>query len=112
LNKHYFKRTFKVKGVNFFGSNSDYVVSGSDCGRIFFWEKTTQQIVQILKGDERGIVNVLEPHPIFPILATSGLDSDVKIWSPLSEEYNNLENLTEVSKKNSNFLYMLNDLTI
>jgi len=24
-----------VKGVNFFGPNTEYVVSGSDCGRIF-----------------------------------------------------------------------------
>lgn len=24
-----------IKGVNFYGSNSDYIVSGSDCGRVF-----------------------------------------------------------------------------
>lgn len=27
-------------------------------------------------------VNCLEPHPFIPVLATSGLDDDVKIWSP------------------------------
>ena len=27
-------------------------------------------------------VNCLEPHPHIPVLATSGLDHDVKIWSP------------------------------
>lgn len=26
----------------------------------------------------------MEPHPFVPILATSGLDSDVKIWAPTS----------------------------
>ena len=35
-------------------------------------------------GDEYspGILNVLEPHPTLPILATSGLDSTVKLWLP------------------------------
>jgi DDB1- and CUL4-associated factor 8 len=87
---------FKVKGVNFYGSNSDYIVTGSDCGRIFLYEKTTQQIVQVLKSDDHGVVNVLEPHPMFPVLATSGLDSDIKIYSPIGEQPNSLENLTEV----------------
>lgn len=90
-------KKFLVKGVNFYGANSDFIVSGSDCGRVFFWEKTTQQIVQALKGDENGVVNVLEPHPHFPILATSGLDSDIKIWTPSCEIPNSLDNLADVS---------------
>lgn len=87
---------FLVKGVNFYGATSSYVVSGSDCGRIFFWEKETEHIVQALNGDENGVVNVLEPHPSFPIIATSGLDSNVKIWMPLSDEYNDLKDLPKV----------------
>ncbi len=85
-----------VKGVNFYGSNSDFIVSGSDCGKIFFWEKTTQQVVQMLKGNDHGIVNVLEPNPYFPILATSGLDDNIKIWAPLNES-SELGDLTSVS---------------
>ena len=27
-------------------------------------------------------MNVLEPHPDLPIIATSGLDHQVKIWTP------------------------------
>lgn len=72
-------------------------MSGSDCGQIFFWDKASQQIINVVKGDEHGIVNVLEPHPNYPILATSGLDSDVKIWCPLSEQINSLENLVDVN---------------
>uniref|UniRef100_A0A915J6R3 DDB1- and CUL4-associated factor 8 n=1 Tax=Romanomermis culicivorax TaxID=13658 RepID=A0A915J6R3_ROMCU len=74
-----------VKGVNFFGPKSEYVVSGSDCGFIYIWDKESQEIVQFLSGDEQGVVNVLEPHPSAPILATSGLDHDVKIWVPSNE---------------------------
>jgi WD repeat-containing protein 42A len=99
-----FKHSYKghrnsetVKGVNFYGSNSDFVISGSDCGQVFFWEKTTQQIVQVLKGNEHGIVNVLETNPYFPILATSGLDYNIKIWAPLNEP-SELENLADVTE--------------
>ena len=91
-----YKHCLLVKGVNFYGSTSDFVVSGSDCGRLFFWEKTTQQIVNVIKGDENGAVNVLEPHPNFPVMATSGLDSDIKIWTPTSETPNTLDNLADV----------------
>ncbi|XP_065335984.1 DDB1- and CUL4-associated factor 8-like isoform X2 [Cloeon dipterum] len=75
-----------VKGVNFFGPRSEYVVSGSDCGHIYFWDKETEAILQFMHGDENGVVNCLEPHPHVPILATSGLDEDVKIWIPSYEE--------------------------
>ncbi len=39
---------------------------------------------------------MLEPHPCFPILATSGLDSAVKIWTPNASEPNDLKELPEV----------------
>uniref|UniRef100_A0A5S6QMQ9 WD_REPEATS_REGION domain-containing protein n=1 Tax=Trichuris muris TaxID=70415 RepID=A0A5S6QMQ9_TRIMR len=71
-----------VKGVNFYGPYSEFVVSGSDCGHIYFWEKQTQQIVKFMPGDRGGVVNVLEPNPVCSVLATSGLDSDIKIWVP------------------------------
>lgn len=61
-------------------------MSGSDCGNIFFWERETEAIVQWMAGDENGVVNCLEPHPQIPILATSGLDEDVKIWVPSCEQ--------------------------
>ncbi|XP_058838341.1 DDB1- and CUL4-associated factor 8 isoform X2 [Topomyia yanbarensis] len=71
-----------IKGVNFFGPRSEFVVSGSDCGNIFFWDKESEIIVNWMKGDDAGVVNCLEPHPEFPIMATSGLDHDIKIWVP------------------------------
>ncbi|CAO1319177.1 unnamed protein product, partial [Diamesa hyperborea] len=76
-----------IKGVNFFGPKSEYIISGSDCSNIFFWDKESEAIVQWMAGDENGIVNVLEPHPNLPVLATSGLDKDIKIWMPSNEEF-------------------------
>lgn len=73
-----------VKGVNFFGPNTEYVISGSDCGRIFIWRKIGGKLVALMKGDNK-VVNCLEPHPFATVLATSGLDDTIKIWAPISD---------------------------
>ncbi|KAG8449967.1 hypothetical protein GDO86_016594 [Hymenochirus boettgeri] len=89
-----------VKGVNFYGTNSEFVVSGSDCGHIFLWEKSSCQVIKFMVGDKGGVVNCLEPHPHLPVLATSGLDYDVKIWLPTAKEPTKLYGLEDVIKKN------------
>ena len=45
-------------------------------------------------------VNCLEPHPNCPVLATSGLDHDVKIWSPTSNQPTNLDGLDMTMSNN------------
>ncbi|KAL0587881.1 DDB1- and CUL4-associated factor 8-like protein 2 [Plecturocebus cupreus] len=89
-----------VKGVNFYGPKSEFVVSGSDCGHIFFWEKSSCQIIQLLNGDIESTINCLEPHPYLPVLAASGLDQNVKIWTPTAEAATELTGLKDVIKKN------------
>ncbi|XP_060086234.1 DDB1- and CUL4-associated factor 8-like [Ylistrum balloti] len=89
-----------VKGINFYGPRSEFIVSGSDCGHIFLWDKESEQIVQFMEGDDGGVINVLEPHPFAPVLATSGLDHDVKVWAPTAEEPTQLEELRKTMKKN------------
>ena len=42
-------------------------------------------------------MNCLEPHPSAPILATSGLDHDIKLWLPTGEEPTALDGLKKVS---------------
>ncbi|KAF2346709.1 WD40 repeat, partial [Trinorchestia longiramus] len=74
-----------VKGVNMFGPQSKFVISGSDCGNVFIWSRETEAIVRCFRADESGVVNVLEWHPHMPLLATSGLDNDVKVWIPSNE---------------------------
>ena len=41
-------------------------------------------------------VNVLEPHPSLPVLATSGLDDDVKIWMPTSNKETSKDDIEKV----------------
>ncbi|KAL8704988.1 MAG: hypothetical protein Q9201_001885 [Fulgogasparrea decipioides] len=49
-----------VKDANFFGLNDEYVVSGSDGGHLFIWDKKTSELVNILQGDEE-VVNIFSP---------------------------------------------------
>lgn len=67
-----------------FYSNGQYIVAGSDDGSFFIWEKSTTNIVRVLRGDE-SIVNCLQPHPSYCLLATSGIDPVVRLWSPRAE---------------------------
>ena len=48
-----------VKDVNFFGLQDEYVVSGSDSGHLFIWDKKTSQLLNILEGDGE-VVNVIQ----------------------------------------------------
>ncbi|KAL8709592.1 MAG: hypothetical protein Q9220_005684 [cf. Caloplaca sp. 1 TL-2023] len=70
-----------VKDANFFGLNDEYVVSGSDGGHLFIWDKKTSELINILQGDGE-VVNVIQGHPYEPVLAVSGIDSTIKIFSP------------------------------
>jgi len=68
-----------IKGVNFYGPNSEYVITGSDDGNVFIWDKETEELLTVLEGHDE-VVNVTVGHPTQPLLATSGIDYCIKIW--------------------------------
>lgn len=72
-----------IKEANFWGN--DYVMSGSDCGHVFIWNRHSGELKMLLQADQH-VVNCLQPHPTLPILATSGIDYDIKLWAPTLEE--------------------------
>lgn len=63
-----------VKDVNFFGLNDEYVVSGSDSGHLFIWDRKSAQLVNILQGDSE-VVNVVQGMSRLP----GGLDCSMLI---------------------------------
>ncbi|KAL6981071.1 hypothetical protein U1Q18_022702 [Sarracenia purpurea var. burkii] len=71
-----------VKGVNFFGPKCEYVVSGSDCGRIFIWKKKGGELIRVMEAD-KYVVNCIESHPHTTVLVSSGIKNDIKKWTPL-----------------------------
>ncbi|XP_063241067.1 WD and tetratricopeptide repeats protein 1 [Bacillus rossius redtenbacheri] len=77
--------TTDIKEANFFGNEGQFIVAGSDDGSFFVWERSTTNIIRVLKGDD-SIVNCLQPHPSYCLLATSGIDPVVRLWSPRPED--------------------------
>lgn len=74
-----------LKNAKFIGPN--IVATGSDTGHLFFFDKTTTDLLNVIKTDG-NICNVVEPHPIWPThcIATCGIDSTVKIYCPFESE--------------------------
>lgn len=74
---------FKYLNLTFFSKNQ-FIVAGSDDGLFYVWDKHTENNLLLLDGDS-SIVNCVQPHPSEFLLATSGIDNEVKLWSPLSD---------------------------
>lgn len=68
-----------IKDVGFYGTRDEYVVSGSDGGRVFVWARTGT--VEAATDADGAVCNVAEGHPWQPVLATAGIDSSVKLLS-------------------------------
>ena len=96
--------TTDIKEASYFGSYGQYIVAGSDCGCMFIWERATANILKALHGDE-SIVNCLQPHPTACLIATSGIDPVVRLWSPQYDSKKlalNTQNLVCSNQKNMN----------
>lgn len=72
-----------IKEATFWGQ--DYVMSGSDCGHVFTWNRRSGQLAMLFEADQH-VVNCLQPHPTLPYLATSGIDYDIKLFTPMAME--------------------------
>lgn len=78
--------TTDIKEATFFGENGQFIVAGSDEGSFYVWERESTNLVRVMQADS-SVVNCLQPHPLLGLLATSGLDNEIKLWSPnLSEK--------------------------
>ncbi|BGP26286.1 WD repeat protein [Rhodotorula toruloides] len=71
-----------VKDVNFL--NRHTVISGSDDGNFFTWDRETGEVLGIWKGDD-SVVNVMTPSPTLPIVAISGIEETVKLFGPTAD---------------------------
>ncbi|XP_063700154.1 WD and tetratricopeptide repeats protein 1-like isoform X2 [Culicoides brevitarsis] len=70
-----------IKEANFFGADGRYIVAGSDDGNLFIWERPSGIICEILTAD-KSILNCVQPHPYQCLLASSGIDHEIRLWSP------------------------------
>lgn len=88
-----------IKEAQFLGHDDSLVACGSDDGRIFIYEASTGACIRTITADE-DIVNCIQCHPSLPILATSGIESVVKIWSPEGPCGVSMENIDLLSRTN------------
>ncbi|EEF41096.1 DDB1- and CUL4-associated factor 8 isoform X2 [Ricinus communis] len=96
-----------VKGVSFFGPGCEYVVSGSDCGRIFIWKKKGGELIRAMEADKH-VVNCIEPHPHATVLASSGIENDIKMWTPKAIERATLPtNIGRLKPKARGWMYRI-----
>lgn len=70
-----------IKEAAFLGQRDELVAAGSDDGRVFIYNSETGEVVQALQADE-DVANCVQPHPSLPLLATSGIESVIRLWSP------------------------------
>ena len=88
-----------IKEANFLGPNEEFVVSGSDDGRLFIWERATGNIVFTAVADA-DILNCVQPHPYDFMLASSGIEHTVRIWEPRGNQPASLAGLTAIVEGN------------
>ena len=74
-----------IKECNFYGMNDELIMSGSDDGRIFFWEKTTARVLGALVSDTR-VVNCVQRREEDLLLASSGIDHNIKLFTPTGSD--------------------------
>jgi hypothetical protein len=73
-------RTF-LKGVAFLARGA-YLAVGGDCGCVYVWHTASGALAARLEADAQ-VLNCVAPHPDgLPLMAVSGIDSDVKVMAP------------------------------
>lgn len=50
---------------------------------MFVWERSTEKVVKLFKADHYT-VNCVQPHPSRFLIASSGIESVVRFWEPVS----------------------------
>ncbi|XP_050724944.1 WD and tetratricopeptide repeats protein 1-like isoform X3 [Eriocheir sinensis] len=91
-----------IKEAIFLGSDGKFIAAGSDDGNLFVWDSQTTNLIRVLPGDE-SIVNCVQAHPHTCLLATSGIESVVKLWAPLPQTDKNKEpavDMEEIAQAN------------
>ncbi|SAM05016.1 hypothetical protein [Absidia glauca] len=69
--------------VGFYGLDEEYIISGTDDGMIFLWNRANEKVVQMLTVDRSPITGI-KAHPTLPLLAITGSSSMIKLYTPRS----------------------------
>jgi len=70
-----------IKEACFVGAGDAVVAAGSDDGCVVLYDAATGTVLRALEADE-DVANCVQCHPTEAVLATSGIESVVRLWSP------------------------------
>lgn len=68
-----------LKNARYAGPQDDYIVTGSDSGNAWVYERKHGTVVGLL-GADSSTCNGVIPHPTLPLFITYGIDSTAKLW--------------------------------
>ena len=68
-----------LKNAKYAGPNDEYIVTGSDSGCGWIYERKTGAVVSLL-GADKCTCNGVVPHPVLPFFISYGIDSTAKLW--------------------------------
>ena len=64
-------------------------------GIFLFGKKKSGKIVNIIEADKH-VVNCVQENPLYSVLASSGIDYDIKIWQPILKESVDINSKVEI----------------
>jgi WD40 repeat protein len=74
-----------VKEVTFGGSEQQFVLSGSDDGGMYIWDRESGRLLHRQEVADRRVCNCVQPRPGRELcIATSGIDKSVKLFEPIA----------------------------
>lgn len=85
--------------VRFWYLSLPLIDSVLDDGNIFIWDKNTGSILNIFHGDA-SVVNIVEGHPIDCVLASSGIENNVKLFSPIGTQPFDIGQYEDLARSN------------
>jgi WD40 repeat protein len=74
LNRHTF-----LKNATYAGPNDEYILTGSDSGKAWIYERSTGSVAALLSAD-LSTCNGVVAHPTLPFFVTYGIDPTAKLW--------------------------------
>ncbi|KAL4924715.1 WD40 repeat domain-containing protein [Aspergillus undulatus] len=73
--------TFVITSI-FFGPEESLIVSGSEDGRVYIWDRNNGALLDILEGHGFGCVDSISVNPANPdMLVSTGDDCTSRVWS-------------------------------
>jgi hypothetical protein len=75
---HLNRYTF-LKNAKYAGPNDNYIVTGSDSGKAWIYDRKSGAVASLL-GADSSTCNGIIPHPTLPFFITYGIDSTAKLW--------------------------------